>query len=393
MSRTVLKLDAACGMAFLAYSASAVITPVSLITLAHELDFGLLYGGLLESMRTVLIVIALLFSGWAAARWGKGRSLGLGSVALGIGLLGYAVTPGYGVLLLAIAVLGVGGGVIEALVNPMIQDLHPRNSGRYLNILNGFWSAGVLLTVLVGGDLLTRGVSWRWLTAGLGIFCLAVGAGFLALQRHAAPEGGTHLDVWHRKLTVLRHPRFRRLWMAMFLAAGIEGAFTFWSAAYIQVQFAAAPRAGGIGTACFAAGMMIGRFAIGWLVGQHRLRRLILISAACGLLVSLAVPMARSVVQLSVLLFPAGLCVACFWPSIQSYAADRIPTDSTSLFILLSCGGIPGMSLMAWLMGWVGERAGLWWSFQLIPVGFLLLIICFGLERRTGASAGMRQPV
>lgn len=381
MSRT-LKLDAACATAFLAYSASAVITPVSLMTLAHELDFSLFYGGLIESVRTALIVIALLFSGLAAARWGKGRSLGLGSVALGVGLLGYAITPGYGVLLLAIAVLGVGGGVIEALVNPMIQDLHPLNSGRYLNILNGFWSAGVLATVLVGGDLLTRGVSWRWITAGLGAFCLAVGAFFFALQRHSLPEGGTHVDVLHRKLTVLRNPRFRLFWVAMFLAAGVEGAFTFWTAAYIQVQFAAAPRAGGIGTAFFAAGMMVGRFGFGWLVGQHHLRRLILISATCGLVISFAVPMTQSFAQLCMLLFMAGLSIACFWPSIQSYAADRIDADSTSLFIMLSCGGIPGISMMAWLMGWIGDSAGLWWSFQLIPIGFLLLIVCFLIERR-----------
>ena len=81
----------------------------------------------------------------------------------------------------------------------------------------------------------------------------------------------------------------------------------------------------------------------------------------------------------------AGLTVACFWPSLQSYAADRMRVDATSLFILLSCAGIPGFGCMAWLMGWVGERAGLARSFMLMPPAFLLLAAVLLAERRTRA--------
>ena len=41
------------------------------------------------------------------------------------------------------------------------------------------------------------------------------------------------------------------------------------------------------------------------------------------------------------LLFLAGLATAPFWPSVQSYATDRLPAaDTTMLLILLSCAGI-----------------------------------------------------
>jgi len=87
--------------------------------------------------------------------------------------------------------------------------------------------------------------------------------------------------------------RTKRFWVfafMMILAGGSEGAFTFWSASYIQVHFAALPRMGGIGTACFAGGMLIMRFASGLLVAQDKLRRAIFFSAAGGIAVSLAVP-------------------------------------------------------------------------------------------------------
>lgn len=374
--------DAACAIAFLIYAASALITPISLITLTRELDFGLLRGGLLESMRTLLIVLSLLACGWLAAHWGKMRALGFGHLALGLGLLLYAISPVYAILLAALGVVGVGSGIIEGLVNPLIQDVHPNDSGRYLNMINGFWSVGVLVTVLLAGDLLTRGASWRWISVTLAALSLAVGVGFLILGRHAPPDGGRPIEVLSRKLAVLKHPRFRWFWMAMFLAAGVEGAFTFWSAAYIQLRFAAEPRVGGIGTAFFAAGMIVGRFGSGWLVGQRRLRRLILASASAGFCISLLVPLTSSPVHFSGLVFAAGLSVACFWPSIQSYAADRIEADSTSLFVLLSCGGIPGIAVMVWLMGWIGEREGLERSFLLIPAGFLLLMVVMLFERQ-----------
>jgi fucose permease len=77
-----------------------------------------------------------------------------------------------------------------------------------------------------------------------------------------------------------------------------------------------------------------------------------------------------------------GLAVACFWPSLQSYSVDRLPFDPTSLFILLSCGGIPGFAFVSWLIGWIGDLHGLRTAFYIMPVLFLLLVLCLLMERR-----------
>ncbi|MFA9479626.1 sugar MFS transporter [Phycisphaerales bacterium AB-hyl4] len=378
-------LDYAAAMGFLAYSSSAVVTPIALLILARELSFGLAAGGLLEVMRAVLILAVMLTSAFAAARWGKANVLGVGSLVLGCGLMLYAISPTYGTILLAMGLVGVGGGFVEALTNPLVQELHPNDSGRYLNFANGFWSIGVLVTVLIGGELLTQGVSWRFVVAGVGAMSIVAGLLYLSLRR----GGVVVADVTSRH--VLGHKRdillARKFWLfavAMFLAGGVEGGFTFWIASYLQLHYDALPRAGGIGTACFAAGMIVGRIGGGWWAHQHRLRPLLIGSAAAALVMSLLVPMAPNLGTAYVMLAFAGLTIACFWPSIQSYAVDRMSVDMTSLFILLSCAGIPGFAFTAWLMGIVGDHAGLHASFLILPGMVVLLLVTLLVDGKPG---------
>ena len=382
-------LDYASAVSFAVYAASVTVTPISLVMLARELGFNLGAGGAVEATRAALLVVTLAGSGWLAAHWGKVISLGVSAILLGLGLFVYAAAPTYSWVLVAVAGVGLGAGVIEALLNPLVQDLHPEDSGRYLNFLNAFFSVGVLVTVLGSGELLTRTVSWRTIMAGLGVLCVASGAAFLVLRR-SAPHVRVHgvQAVLSHKIAILRRRRFWLFCAMMFFGGGAEGGLTFWSATYIQVHFGQLPRMGGIGTAAFAAGMIVGRLAGGWWVPQRRLWHFVLVSAAVGTVVGGLLPLVTGMGLLLVALFAAGLSVACFWPSIQSYAADRVGGDNTALFILLSCGGIPGFGFASALMGIIGERWGLNAALYVIPSFMAALAILALVERAAPRRAG-----
>ncbi|MFP4352376.1 MAG: MFS transporter [Puniceicoccaceae bacterium] len=375
-------LDYAVAVGFVAYSATVTATPICLVVLARELSFSLTAGGVLEAMRGVVIVFVLLCSGFLAARFGKARALGMSCLALGVGMLLYSVSPHYGVVLLAMAVLGVGGGVVEALMNPLVQELHPEESGRYMNFSNGFWSLGVLVVMIGSGELLTLDFSWRWIMGGIGVFNLLAGVLFLWLRnKGGGRERVSMAHVLRRKQEILRSGAFWLFTTMMFLAGAIEGTFTFWSASFIQLHFGESPRAAGIGVAFFCVGMLTGRFGGGLLFRQPGLRRLLVGSAAAGLAVSLCVPLAAGVGVFFLLLFLSGLAVACFWPSIQSYAVDSLQLDPTALLILLSCGGIAGFGAASWLVGWWADLRGIRESFWILPILFALLLACFAVDR------------
>ena len=374
------RTDIACSIGFLAYSSSAVMTPMCMLKLMEELDFSLSDGGAIEIVRVALLLVVLVAGGIAAARWGKPAVMMWGSFSLAVGMICYAVAPAYAIVLAAMAFVGIGGGVIEGLVNPMVQDAHPEESGQYLNVVNAFWSVGILSTVLITGILLTRGVSWRLLMASSGVLGVVAGIVFWRLRETRRPGLSSDAEPSRAEVgeslgqirSVLIKKRFWVFASAMFFGAGAEGAFTFWSASYIQLYYRALPNAAGFGTAIFAGGMIAGRMLSGRYVRQKGLRTLILISALIGIGVSGLVYVVGTVGGFYVVLFGAGLSVACFWPSLQSYAADCLSVDTTMLFILLSCGGIPGFGIASWLMGIIGDSAGIRAGFAVIPV-----FLCF----------------
>ena len=414
--------DYVAALGMFSYAASVAATPIILVQMSQDLSFSLAEGGGIEAVRAVFLLAILIGSGAAAARIGTQNTLAFGGILLAAGLAAYALAPSYVVVLVAIVLVGLGGGVLEALLNPLVQDAHPGDSGRYLNFVNAFFSAGVLVSVLVVGDLLTRGVSWRILLAGVGVLSLATGLLFAVMHRvgsagaasneaaasaaagespadaastaageqtagaTSAAEGEVLSDrartMWSHTAEIAKDRDFWLFSIAMFCGGGAEGAFTFWSASYIQLHFNTLARAGAIGTAVFAAGMVVGRMGSGRFVRQSGIRRLIIGSAIVGVVASLGAWAVQSVLAFYLVVFAAGLSIACFWPSIQSYAASVMDVDSTTLFILLSCFGIPGFGLTSWMMGLIAEGYGLRTSLLLIPVLLALLSVVMILSRK-----------
>lgn len=375
------KLDYAGAMGFFVYASSIVVTPIVLLALAEDLGFGLAQGGGIEGVRAGLLMLILVVSGFAAARFGKVAVLAAGSFVLGLGLLLYAAAPAYAAVLLAIMLVGLGSGFLEALINPLIQDVHPADSGRYLNFINAFFSVGVFTAVLLAGELLTRGVSWRVIIAAVGALAVISGMLFAILGRdeyrkekaRRQAEGASVATTFRHARAILREPVFLVYALAIFCGGGAEGAFTFWSASYIQIHFQTVARAGAIGTAVFAAGMIAGRLAFGRFVHQRGLPMLITLSALGGVAASLIAFFIGNMIGLFAVLFAAGLSIACFWPSIQSHAAAVMHVDSTMLFILLSVAGIPGFGATSWVMGLIAERSSLRMSLLVIPALLAIL--------------------
>jgi fucose permease len=375
-------LDLLGGATLAIYAASAVLKPICLLHMARELDFSLTGGGTMEVVRNAGVLSLIVASGFLAARWGKERCLAVSCVLLGLSLISLALAPNFALLLVGMALLGLGAGAIEGLVNPLIQELHPEDSGRYLNLVNGCWSVGVVVASLALGLLLAHGVTWRTLSAGLGGVAILIGLLFAAQSRAVRPQSRQSSGQALANLCGLgRQGHVQILALAKFLAGGAEGAFTFWSATFIVDQLQGSDWDAGLATACFAGGMMIGRFACVF-IPQHRLRRTILLSTAVAIVVAAGVPLVSDLLSSFAILGAAGLALACLWPSIQSYAGDRIRGDHTMLFILLSCAGITGFGVFSWLLGIVGEHVGLRTSFQIIPAALAVLLIVLLVERR-----------
>ena len=387
--------------AFAAYACSSLVIPIVLVTMARELDFpledgGMTSGGQLHVFRSISMVVALLGSAFVASKIGKRWTMGLAMALMGVGIFICAFAPTYVFLIPCVLLAGIGEGLCEAIATPFIYDLHADGEAEnYVTTSHSFWSVGTGFVVIVAGYLLTIGVDWRTIIAGVGVLCLATSLGFVWREnpqrkypetKTEASEGG----ILVKTLAICKSFRFWIYCLGMFLGAGAEFCLTFWAASYIQLNFNTTPWVGGLGTAFLALGMFTGRYAYGRYVPAKHFVHLLLSTGVGGIpvtsLILLLSPTSfgsptLSLTALFALLFLSGLCVAPYWPTMQTYGVNMLPElDSTLLFVYFSSIGIPGCGFFTWLMGVAGDRFGFHNSFLLIPLTLVLFSILVLLE-------------
>jgi fucose permease len=376
----VKNLDFATWASFMLFATGTVIVAICLPEISKTFSTNLIESGGIETARSFIMLVVLLLAGILAQRWGKKRFLTLGQYMIAAGFLLGSFAQNYAMLILAVMLLGVGAGFSEALLNPLIVDLHPRESGRYLNIGHAFYPVGVMGSALLFGELLTLGVSWRLIFQIAAAGALLVAVLFTVLR--FPPEEKDDSSYPKLFAGILALGAFWLFAAAIFLGAAIESSFTFWSRTYVGAYLSDIPRSGAIAVVIFAAAMAFGRFLVGYLSNKTSLNNIMLGSALLGIAVSALIPFATTLFSFYGLLALAGLATACFWPTIMAEADNYLTVNSTILFILLACAGIIGFGLSPWIMGMIGDTTELRAGFAIIPLLFLGLILVLVIERR-----------
>jgi DHA2 family multidrug resistance protein len=158
-------------------AADATIVNVALPQLAGELGGGLELGAWVMTSYLCAAAIVAPLTGWLRRRFGP-RMLYHGAVGIFVlASLLCALAPSAAAIIVFRIVQGAGGGVIPALAQAVLHDLHPRERhGRVL----GIWGAAAMLGPVLGpalGGAVTDLASWRW------VFIVNIPLGLLATWR------------------------------------------------------------------------------------------------------------------------------------------------------------------------------------------------------------------
>lgn len=365
------------------FGAVLALPPVCFDALGRELGINYEQRGLLITVRMAALIASLLLVGYVGEGTGKRHFLfwGLAAIAIGQGMGG--VAAGYGSLLAAMVVSGLGKGVVEALVNPLVAQLNPRGSARALNIINGLFSVGLVVGALSAGELLEAGHSWRlpfWLWVGPPM----VSAVLYMTPRYPPPNVAvTATGAPESRLRrFLRNPLFWALCVAMVMGGGCEAGLTSWAPNFSADVLGASARGGAWTTAFYGAAMALGRFASGALLTRVTPVRLMVISGLACALATLGLTFVQSITGAYVLFALGGLFVACFWPTLLSVASDHISTGSTSLFSLLAAAGVSGCVIVPWAIGALGDIFGLRAAVLVMPASMVVLLVMLALVWR-----------
>jgi fucose permease len=144
-----------CNLAMMVLAIAVNLLPVFLTTIAVDLGRGAPLSaeqlGRIGAVTFIGLVGGILVTGPLADRWGA-RIFSVGGNALiAVSLLALRWTGDYRMLLGAAFVGGVGAGILDMILSPIVSSLTGGQSQtRALNVLHSFYCIGAIMTILAG---------------------------------------------------------------------------------------------------------------------------------------------------------------------------------------------------------------------------------------------------
>jgi MFS family permease len=253
----------------------------------------------------------------------------------------------YDVIWLGAVTLGVGWGMVETVINPLIATLYPDHKTARLNALHAWWPGGLVIGGLLGVGLSSIGAGWQLKLAlvvipALAVVTLSIGVKFPPTERAAA---GISMKQMFRELL---NPLFAILFASMFLTAATELAPGQW----VDFALSRTVHMPGILLLVYVSALMfLMRHFAGPLV--HRLSSIGLLWLSClmGSLGLVALSFANSPVTglLAATIWGTGVCY--MWPTMLATASERFPRGGALLMGLMGTAGTLSSRFVLPLMG------------------------------------------
>jgi fucose permease len=308
---------------------------------------------------------------------GMGLLLPLSGVCFTIGALimmfagSLADGPGvYLVMWIGALITGVGWGLVETVVNPLIASLYPEDKTAKLNTLHAWWPGGLVIGGLMGVAMSSAGLGWQAklfvvVLPALAVIALSAGVRFPPTERAAA---GVSMREMFRELL---NPLFAVLFCSMFLTAASELAPGQW----VDFALSRTVHMPGILLLVYVSALMfVMRHFAGPLV--HKLSPVGLLWVSCLMaslgLVALAAADSPVTGLLAATIWGTGVCY--MWPTMLATASERFPRGGALLMGLMGTAGTLSIRFVLPIMGSIYdakklEVAGGEAAFAALPAG------------------------
>ena len=241
----------------------------------------------------------------------------------------------YSVLWIGALITGIGWGLVETVVNPLIATLYSDEKTGRLNSLHAWWPGGLIIGGLLGVGMTELGLGWQAKLAvvfipAIGVVALSMGLKFPPTERAASAVSTG--EMFHE----LANPLFIILFLSMFLTAASELAPGKW----VDLALSRTVHMPGILLLVYVSGLMfVMRHFAGALV--HKLAPIGVLWISCLLaslgLVALSFADSPVLGLLAATVWGTGVCY--MWPTMLATASERFPRGGALLMGLMGTGG------------------------------------------------------
>jgi fucose permease len=334
--------------------------------------------GAVLSSAAVAYFISGLLAGRLIGAAGIGTLLAASTGLVTLGVVGYASTPAFALMLAAACLLGFGSGAVDAGLNTYAAH---HFGARHMTWLHAAYSTGATLGPVLMTATLTRGGGWRAGYAVIGVVLGLLAVTFTGMRRQwdGGPVPSARADgeapvpaatVW----AMLRRPRVWLQIAIFFFYCGVEVTAGQWSYTVLTEARGLGTVAAGTWVSLYWASLLAGRVLLGFIVertGAVRLLRLSTVAAVAGALL-FAIPEVPPALGLAVL----GFALAPIFPGMMTETPRRIGAEAAAHAVGFQVSAATlGVALVPSAAGIIGEWLGLEAIAPLIVLVAVLLAV------------------
>jgi len=319
------------------YGVIAALLGTVLPDLSARFGLGPEREGIVALSQGLGLVVASTSAGPLIDNKGKKTGLVLGLALVALSLFAVPNVTGYGPLLAAWFVLGVGGGIIVTGANSLASDISEKRRASALNFLNLFFSLGGMATPFLVANVLGGDMSRMcYLAGGLASVSLVVNLA----ARIPPPTGERGFRVAEAG-TLLGRPVLYLLALLLFLYVACEVGVWNWLVRHLSAQGIPQARAQNILSLGFAMGLLVGRVAVAPVLIRVRPEAITLASSILMAAATFAMLQTIDPTLASIAVFCTGLAMAPVFPTTLAMVGNTYPKmTSTAMGIVITCGWI-----------------------------------------------------
>ena len=275
-------------------------------------------------------------------------------------------------LFIATLFVGIGNGMVEAALNPMIASIYPKNKVKMLNRFHVWFPGGIVIGSLVGYLVMdVMGLGWQVMVATLFIPLIIYEVMFLG-QKFPVTERVEMGVSYNDMLKSVGKPLFLFMVLCMLLTAASELGTTQRIESLLKTS-GAAP----LLVLAFINGIMaLGRAFAGPVIHKMQPAGMLLFSAIFTFIgLWLLTVTSGGMLFLAAAVFAVG--VTFFWPTMIGFVAEYLPETGALGMSIMGGAGMLSVSIVLPIMGKIMDDAGASEALRTMSVLPLILIVLF----------------
>ena len=294
-------------------------------------------------------------------------------------------------LVLATIVNGVGGGLIEVIISPIVDSCPGDAKASAMSLLHSFYCWGQAITT-IGTTLLLHAFGYKgWSYIPL---LWAVIPFFNAFSFFKVPIVEPEPERKSDSFKTLFKSRLFRCFMIMMLCSGAaEIAMAEWASMFAQKALGISKVIGDLAGPCaFAVFMGLGRVLYAAFSEKISFKKTVIaMSTLCAACYYVAAFSKSPILALSACAL-CGFTVSLFWPGTLSAGSRAFPKGDAVMFSVFAMCGDIGCCIGPWLLGIIADVTDLHVGFAVSSVFPIIMIITAVLFFKEEKIAGKQTP-